>query len=247
MRGLPTTRASARPSDTTLTNDHHSTTAAHPFNTSDSCRSRRPRTQSKDRQDTQLPLPQENRLPNYTRFLDRQTVSHPFNGLFSRTTWASRNQKDTSLSLDFNEARDDGGTSGTSWTICKSFAPRSRQITTPVPHHSILQAGCPSYRQTNSDKALKADGVSVNVYFPLPPFFNSKQFPAHLQVALASKNCGTILTRGVKKRFPKKTAKPRKIQLQMLAPLTLKNLQSTWLLSNQNQNKICSITVDRPV
>jgi len=28
------------------------------------------------------------------------------------------------------------GGSGISWTICKSFAPCSRQITMPVPHHS---------------------------------------------------------------------------------------------------------------
>ena len=45
--------------------------------------------------------------------------------------------------------------SGISWAICKS-APRSRQITTPAPHHScLLQAGCPSCRPTNSVKALK--------------------------------------------------------------------------------------------
>ena len=44
--------------------------------------------------------------------------------------------------------------SSTSWAICKS-APRSRQITMPVPHHSVfLQAGCPSCRPTNSIKAL---------------------------------------------------------------------------------------------
>jgi len=30
------------------------------------------------------------------------------------------------------------GGSGISWTICKSFAPRSRQITTPSPQHSIF-------------------------------------------------------------------------------------------------------------
>jgi len=35
------------------------------------------------------------------------------------------------------------GCCGISWTICKQSAPRSRQITTPTPHHSIfLQAGC---------------------------------------------------------------------------------------------------------
>jgi len=43
-------------------------------------------------------------------------------------------------SLDLNEARDDGvlGSSGISRTICKQFAPRSRQITTPTTHHSIF-------------------------------------------------------------------------------------------------------------
>ena len=46
--------------------------------------------------------------------------------------------------------------SGISGAICKS-ASRSRQITTPALHHSvILQAGCPSCRPTNSVKALKA-------------------------------------------------------------------------------------------
>jgi len=47
--------------------------------------------------------------------------------------------------------------SGISWAICKS-ASRSRQITTPVLHHSsFLQAGCPSCHRTNSVKALKAN------------------------------------------------------------------------------------------
>ena len=46
--------------------------------------------------------------------------------------------------------------SGIRWAICKS-AHRSRQITTPAPHHSVfLQAGCPSCHPTNSVKALKA-------------------------------------------------------------------------------------------
>jgi len=30
------------------------------------------------------------------------------------------------------------GGSGISWTICKLFASRSRQITTPVPHNPFL-------------------------------------------------------------------------------------------------------------
>jgi len=43
-------------------------------------------------------------------------------------------------SLHLNEARDDGvlGCSGISWTICKQSARRSRQITTPTPHHSVF-------------------------------------------------------------------------------------------------------------
>ena len=52
--------------------------------------------------------------------------------------------------------------SGVSWNICKS-APRSRQITTPAPHHSVfLQAGCPSCRPTNSVKALKCSNKTKN-------------------------------------------------------------------------------------
>jgi len=68
------------------------------------------------------------------------TLLHPFNGLFSWTTWVSRYQKGNT-SLDFNEARDDGvwGGSGISWTICKQNANnRSRQIATTTPHHSIF-------------------------------------------------------------------------------------------------------------
>jgi len=30
------------------------------------------------------------------------------------------------------------GGSGISWTICKSFAPRARQITMLAPHHSVF-------------------------------------------------------------------------------------------------------------
>ena len=67
---------------------------------------------------------------------------HPFNGLFSRTTWVSRYQKGKT-SRDLNEAREDGvlGCSGVSWTICKHSAPRSRQIPTPAPH-SPCSGGC---------------------------------------------------------------------------------------------------------
>ena len=57
--------------------------------------------------------------------------------------------------------------SGISWAVCKS-AYRSRQITTPAPHHSVfLQAGCPSYHRTNSVKALKAQETTAkNLHVP---------------------------------------------------------------------------------
>jgi len=51
------------------------------------------------------------------------------------------------------------GRIGISWTICKSFAPHSRQITMPVPHHSVfLRTGCSSWRPTNSVKADNQEG-----------------------------------------------------------------------------------------
>jgi len=45
---------------------------------------------------------------------------HPFNGLFSRTTWVSRYQKGKT-SLDLKDTRNDVvlGCSSISWTICK--------------------------------------------------------------------------------------------------------------------------------
>jgi len=78
---------------------------------------------------------------------------HPFNALYSRTTWVSRRQKGIPLWILLEqEIMCD---SGISWTICKSFASRPSQITMPVPHHSVfLQAGCPSCHPTNSVKAL---------------------------------------------------------------------------------------------
>jgi len=47
------------------------------------------------------------------------------NGLFSRTTWVSQHQKGRS---GFYWSKRWWGDSDISWTICKSFAPCSRQI-----------------------------------------------------------------------------------------------------------------------
>jgi len=64
------------------------------------------------------------------------------NGLFSWTTRLSQHQKGQT-NLSFNEAQDAEHGSGISRIACTSassasFAPRSRQITTPAPHHSIF-------------------------------------------------------------------------------------------------------------
>jgi len=88
-----------------------------------------------------------------TTQVSRYTHTPPFNGPFSGTRQVSRYRKGKT-NLDFTEAETLSG-SGISWAICKS-APCSRQTTTPAPDHSVfLQAGCPSYRPTNSIKVLK--------------------------------------------------------------------------------------------
>ena len=58
--------------------------------------------------------------------------------------------------LDFNKARNGGG-NGISWIICKSFAYRPRQVTTPVPHHSVFAGRMPFLplnQQCQSTEAL---------------------------------------------------------------------------------------------
>ena len=57
--------------------------------------------------------------------------THPFNGPLSGTTRVIRYQKGKT-DLDSTEALVSG--SGISWAVCK-FAPRSKQTTTPAPHH----------------------------------------------------------------------------------------------------------------
>ena len=81
------------------------------------------------------------------------THTHPFNGSFSGTTQVSRYQKGTT-NLDFTEARD----SEWQWhqlghMQVSTLLQTDNHISTPP--LSFLQAGCPSYRPTNSVKALK--------------------------------------------------------------------------------------------
>jgi len=80
---------------------------------------------------------------------------HTFNSLCSRTTWVSWHQ--TSKPFWMLLKQETMGGSGISWTMCKSFAPHSRHIATPVPHHSIFYGldALPDTQPTLS-KALKA-------------------------------------------------------------------------------------------
>ena len=63
------------------------------------------------------------------------THTHPFNGPLSGTTRASRYQKGKPIWIILKQETVSG--SGISWAICKP-APRSREITTPTPHHSVF-------------------------------------------------------------------------------------------------------------
>jgi len=58
-----------------------------------------------------------------------------------------------------------GDGSGISWTICKQSAPRSRQITTPTPHHSIFTDQMLFLTSINGVKALKEFPSSFSSYF----------------------------------------------------------------------------------
>ena len=77
-----------------------------------------------------------------------RTHTHPFNGPFLGLPGWAGTRKVKSIRILLKQETVSG--SGISWAICKS-APRCRQITTPVPHHSVF------YRpDTVPVKALKA-------------------------------------------------------------------------------------------
>ena len=63
------------------------------------------------------------------------THTHPFNGPLSRNTRVSRYQKGKPIWILLKQETVSG--SGIIRAVCKS-APRSRQITTPAPHHSVF-------------------------------------------------------------------------------------------------------------
>ena len=99
------------------------------------------------------------RLPSHC-YITTHTHTHPFNGSLSGTTRVSRYQKGKT-NLDFTGARD------TEWQwhqlgMCKT-APRSRQITTPAPHHSVFYRpdALPAAQPTASKHGYIADSSIV--------------------------------------------------------------------------------------
>ena len=100
----------------------------------------------------------------YTHYIFQVTAStnihtHTFNGPFSRTIRVGRYQKGKT-NLDFTEARD----SEWQWHqlgLCKS-APRSKQITTPAPHHSVFYR--PDALPAAQPTASKHWRHSTNIY-----------------------------------------------------------------------------------
>ena len=97
--------------------------------------------------------------------------THPFNGSFSGTTEVSRYQKGKTT-LDFTEARD----SEWQWhqlghmQVCTLLQTGSHASTLLL---SFLQAGCPSYRPTNSIKALKARCIHIYRHIYIQTSINS--------------------------------------------------------------------------
>jgi len=110
------------------------------------------------------------------------THTHPFNGPFAGLTGRASTRKVKPILISLKQETVSG--SGISWAICKS-ALRSRQITTPAPHHSVfLQAGRPSCRPTNSVKALKMYRLNVNRCFTSKcPYLTSVKQECHTVIA----------------------------------------------------------------
>ena len=71
-------------------------------------------------------------LPHHTH---ARSHTHPFDGPFSGTTQVSRYQTGNPIWILLKQETVSG--SGISWAACKS-ASRSRQTTTPLPHHSAF-------------------------------------------------------------------------------------------------------------
>jgi len=80
--------------------------------------------------------------------------------------WVSRHHKGKPFWILLKQEMMGG--SGIRWIICKSVAPHSRQITTPVPHHSVFTGRMPFLspnQQRQSTEVLKLDYNEINIKF----------------------------------------------------------------------------------
>ena len=119
--------------------------------------------------------------------------THPFNGPFSRTTWVGRYQKGKPIWILLKQETVSG--SGISWATCKS-TPRSRQITTPAPLHSV------SYRpdalpvaQPTASKHWRHHAINIKkhllLFWPIAKLFfiivinNISHFQINIQICSA--------------------------------------------------------------
>ena len=87
--------------------------------------------------------------------------THPFNGPLSGTTQVSRYQKVKPIWILLEQETVSG--SGIIWAICKS-ATRSRQITTPAPHHSVFTGRMPFMppnQQRQSTEGMNGHNIPV--------------------------------------------------------------------------------------
>ena len=84
------------------------------------------------------------------------THTHPFSGPFSGTTRVSRYQKCKPVWISLKQETVNG--SGFSWAVCKS-APRSRQITTPAPYHSVFTGRMPFLTPNQQRQCTEGKGT----------------------------------------------------------------------------------------
>jgi len=97
------------------------------------------------------------------------------------------------------------GGSGISWTICKSFAPLSRQTTMPVPHHSVSTGRMPflppnQQRQARKWVPVKLSNIPTYSFFPFvctsfadPEIWNS--LPPALPMCTAAPTLSVFISR----------------------------------------------------
>ena len=73
-----------------------------------------------------------------------------------------------------------GDGSGISWAICKQSAPRSRQITTPTPHHSIFTGRLlfltPNQQRQSTEGTRSNNAMLINATLSLVHFLIMSKF-----------------------------------------------------------------------